>query len=937
VSTTLRMPPAGWTPKVEQSTSAIDPSALALELGLHVAIPRKKELSVTPSNNGAGRHITVDLHPWQKQVSSIFQAGDYLHILLIHGTKTFIGENGKPQPILKEHWDTYESIMDAGSLKALRAWEQEGWNIFLCIAVFDRAKIDSILALPYAERTTRRTPANIAAVNGKHVIRAVTIDCDSDGAASLVKIQAAVKANEIPAPTIVIQSSTPKPDSGGSPKYQFWWAVKDFTLAQQAALNEALQQTFGGDDHAKDTVRVLRLAGFVNNQPEKYPHKPVVTLVQTPKDGGCERFTFDQFKLPVEVKVAPVDRPKASSAQMEFYCNQIEENCAEAGFELGKRQPYFDGGFKYVQACPLGANHSVGQPTDPKTCLTVLPNGARDFMCQHTHEDDARIDWEWFKNFINESAGKELDWTEKGMLIVPEQEVKAPDAPDALSALVSEAEAAMDEQMDAFAQLQEECAQIQSEPLTPYPVDSWDGTPYRDFARTGRCEGTENQNFLPAEWLINCLMTYVGAICGHRISPAFNPKLKARFITILLSEIGGIGKDTVQEMTSAVFDGTDLIRLHGLPEYQRIGCFKSDFASERAMIQAQAANPITLQVYNEFTTLIEKTGIQGSGQAFINLLLHYADSSEPKWSAIKGEGIPENAPAEVEVSLIGFTTKKRWDGMQVDLETFLQRGNIIPTEETRLVADLVMPDFSKIQEAILPRIGLLETHKLCWDFTPDAKKMFREWFQSLQDRKAASRAAGTDEDESEVYGRIQVYALRIIGHLALWLGELPETANIRIAPEAEKTGDRYDGRIIVTNEERKHVWPVVVTADIVARALRVADYEMLARARAIPPKGSVISALVENTIRKWTFTHKKIRWPVLLRKSHLRERFGSKICKDAVLQLAHLGDILISTHPEYHEKQNDWIIQWIGGTTELIPITRGGRRKGAGRKPRKEA
>jgi RepB DNA-primase N-terminal domain len=895
--------------------------------GVNITKTAEKIAIATPQTNAA--ESAKGIHPWQKQIAAIFEPGDYLHIKLIHGTETYIGRDGKPHPRTEEHWDSYEGITAAGSLGALQKWEREGWNIFICTAVFDAEKIKAA----QDAKQPRRVPANIATdADGKHIVRCVAIDCDADGKASLSKIGEAVKAGLVPTPTVVIRSSTPPPDKpDASPKFHVWWATKDFTLEQQAALNAALQREFGGDPAAKDVVRVLRLAGFTNNQP-KYKHKPVAELVRC----NNARYSFEDFKLAVEVRPLNAQRPKASSDRMEFYCNQIENNAAEAGFELGDAEPYLDG-FKWVQTeCPNADEHTTNGRSG--SFAIAFPSGARDFGCLHSH--CAHLNWEWFKNHLNTLAGKELDWTDKGMLITHEQTDSTPirqissnaepiDANESVDAALS----AMEQRREEFAQLEAECKEMQDEPLAPYPVLSWEGTPYLDFAKLGRCEGTENQNFLPPEWLINTLMTYVGAICGHRISPAFNTDLKARFITILLSDIGGIGKDTVQTMVSKVLDKTDLIRLRGFPKYQRIGCIKSDFASERAMIQAQAQHPITLQVYGEFTTLIEKTGIQGSGQSFINLLLHYADSSEPKWSAIKDEGIPKNAPDNVEVSLVGFTTRKRWDAIRADLETFIQRTNIVHTDERRIVADIVIPDFSAIREAILPRIGLLETHKLCWDFTPEAKRAFRDWFQSLQDRKLASRQEGTDEDESEVYGRIQVYALRVIGHLALWLGELPATANIKIEAEGGFDG----GFKIVVPEELKilHNWRAQVTPEIVERAIKIADYELAARARAIPPKGGIISALAENTIRRWVKDHGKIMCGALLRRSHLQERFGVEVCKKAVLSLAQMGDIKITPDPDHKEIIGRWLIHWVGASG--IPAENlkwGGVRKGAGRKKR---
>lgn len=355
-------------------------------------------------------------HPWQKQISAIFLPGDFLHIKKMHGTETFIGKDSKPHPCIGEYWDTYESIMDPASLTALQTWEREGWNLFICTAVFDKEKIENILAANAAlakgaTKQERRTNANIATVGGKHIVRGVAIDCDENGKASIEKMKNAVDAGIIPPPTIFLRSSTPPPDSDRSPKYQFWWATEGLTLEEQAALNAALQQMFGGDEKAKDTVRVLRLAGFVNNQ-SKYPHKPVATLMRDPLAG---RYTIDQFKIPLNVKPIDEKRPKASSEKIEFICNQIETNAEIAGFSLGDSTPYLDGGMKWVQdECPNADEHTTGGRGG--TCVMVLPSGARSFMCQHNH--CAHLNWEWFKNYLNELAEKELDWSEGSWTLI---------------------------------------------------------------------------------------------------------------------------------------------------------------------------------------------------------------------------------------------------------------------------------------------------------------------------------------------------------------------------------------------------------------------------------------------------------------------------------------------------------------------------------------
>ena len=348
--------------------------------------------------------------PWQQQIRSIFEIGDLLHIKLIHSTRTWTDKKGNVNQEMKEHWLVYDGD-DAEFYGKLKDCERDGWNIFICIAVFDLAKLRPIL--DNGSKQPRRIADNIATVDGQHVIRTVAVECDENGEASLSKIREAVGAGIVPAPTLIIRSSTPEPGSSGVAKYHLWWAVKGFTLPQQEAVNFALQKAFDGDVKAKDTVRVLRLAGFAN-QKKKYSHKPVVSIVET----STGRYTFDQFKLPVEVSsVDNAARPKASSDYIEFVSAQIEENAATAGFDLGTVSPWKETGFKWVQKeCPNADAHESGGRSG--SCVMVMPSGARDFTCLHTH--CAHLDWAWFKNHLNELVGESLDWTDKNAVKTPE-------------------------------------------------------------------------------------------------------------------------------------------------------------------------------------------------------------------------------------------------------------------------------------------------------------------------------------------------------------------------------------------------------------------------------------------------------------------------------------------------------------------------------------
>ena len=395
----IKLPPPNWVPP--------QPSAQAVVEAPLVQAPIVETPKAEP------------LFPWQQQLRAIFEVGDLLHIKLIHGTRTWTDAEGGIHEEMKEHWVSYDGV-EATLDTQLKGYEADGWNIFVCIAVFDAAKMLPILdANSKGAKLRRRVVDNIATVDGRHVIRTVAIECDKNGEASLAKVHEAVAAGTVPPPTLVIRSSTPPPGTDGFAKYHFWWAVKDFALEQQEAMNSALQQAFGGDIAAKDTVRVLRLAGFAN-QKRKYPHKPVATIVES----SAGRYTVGQFKLSLDVKPSGGTRPKASADYIEFVAAQIEENAHKAGFELGSVGPWQETGFQWVQKeCPNATAHTTGGRDG--SCVRVMASGAREFSCLHGHcrkndptEGSTLLNWAWFKNHLDELADEKLDWSEDKTLIL---------------------------------------------------------------------------------------------------------------------------------------------------------------------------------------------------------------------------------------------------------------------------------------------------------------------------------------------------------------------------------------------------------------------------------------------------------------------------------------------------------------------------------------
>jgi hypothetical protein len=456
--------------------------------------------------------------------------------------------------------------------------------------------------------------------------------------------------------------------------------------------------------------------------------------------------------------------------------------------------------------------------------------------------------------------------------------------------------------------LVDECQREEERELNPYPVDAWKNTPYYDFALT--CQGSgRDRNYIPLEFFINGMMTMVGGICGNRITPVFNPTLQARFITLLLTKIGGIGKGTIFDWCEVPFKNTELVYRHNglaMTRYQRIGCFAGSFGSARGMGEVMIRQPRILQMYGEFSTLVEKFGITGSGDAFRDLILNAADSQTPEWSIIKGLKVNPEATKEISNSVLAGTTEERWHEMmaKTNLETFIQRSNIVPSDEDRTVFKLVTPDLAKFKDVFVPRITMLDTYKLIWELSAEAEKMGEAWYEKMHE------LMGGEEDGMEAVGRIQVFLFRIISHMALW--HAPTPAVVPFDPSA--------GRPDLE-------WRYTVGPDVMAAALKVAEHQIRARRDWMPTRGTGDAGIIENLIRKWAFKNRTIRWIELKRRSKIA-RFGAKKCRDAMMQVQGTGVISVQVNPDKPSDERDWVILWVGskGNHKKWRENRGGKR-----------
>jgi RepB DNA-primase from phage plasmid len=456
--------------------------------------------------------------------------------------------------------------------------------------------------------------------------------------------------------------------------------------------------------------------------------------------------------------------------------------------------------------------------------------------------------------------------------------------------------------------------QEEAQEHNPYPSEVWQGTPYYDFAELG-CEN----NYIPMEYLINSLMTYVGAVCGHRVVPQFNQELYAHFYTILLSQKGGIGKNESMTWAKSCFDQTLLLVNCGLPYHRKIGAFRSDFGSARGLVESYRLFPNIIQEYAEFTTAIEKFGIQGSGGSFLDFNLNAYDSNEINLSVIKGTKIPMDLPKRINNSIIAGSTTSRWEkqvGSQ--FETFLQRVNLISTDETRTVMLLTVPNTTPIRDRLIRCIGLLEEYKLIWNLTPEGKTFLQEWYQSLADR---ALSADDTVDQSEAMGRIQVHVLRLLSHMALWQGELPVVDGKPAEPKYVQFP------LVEKSEVPDKIWLVQLGVDAVKKAIAIGEYLIQAKMDHQPPPGDDPRAFVENLIVKWAARYKVARWMELRRRAHLY-RYGISDVERCLHNCERIGRIKIRQNPAAPADQRQWMIVYGGGG---YVERRGGPRPGSGR------
>lgn len=309
------------------------------------------------------------MHPAVEYLNALFDADDVLCVTLISATETF--KSGMPLTV--NRFVPMSKVIAPPGVKRLTKLNATH-HVYVSMATF---KVGS----------KQRVKDNIARV--EHVF----VEADERGEEVLAAIRASVAANEIPAPTLIVESSPHK--------YQAIWNVDDFTIEQCVGLNKTLQQKFGTDPASVDVARVLRVAGFANIK-AKYPDpKPIARIIE--RNPSFLPHELSDFNVPMTVMPAAV-HAKAADSEVQAAIELLLAALDAAQIPHGNVEPW-SGAYKIVLSeCAWADAHTNGMRGD--AMVGVQPSGKYFFKCLHGHCADKS--WKGYRKVLEQRAGHKL-------------------------------------------------------------------------------------------------------------------------------------------------------------------------------------------------------------------------------------------------------------------------------------------------------------------------------------------------------------------------------------------------------------------------------------------------------------------------------------------------------------------------------------------------
>jgi hypothetical protein len=296
-------------------------------------------------------------------IHRLFEPGDWIDLQFIHQTEMRPGTNNK---LTDDNFMLVENVTEE-TIQHIRISQDKGWNSYIAMNAFTPG-------------LQRRRKVDVQEV------RNVYIEFDENSQAGLDAIFSDVNSDIIPPPTFTLRSS--------QGKAYVIWKVRDFTIAQQEAVNSALQKRYGSDPQSVDVVRILRLPGTRNL---KYDPPQVVTIVDEDEESFV-RWSPEDFKIEYTVKksVKHAAAPDKQRIRLAFY----EQACQDAEVDPGTCTEK-DGSYRYEVECPNFEEHS--DKTKSGASVMIYPSGKISFSCWHAH--CKHLDWTTFyRPWVEEKA-----------------------------------------------------------------------------------------------------------------------------------------------------------------------------------------------------------------------------------------------------------------------------------------------------------------------------------------------------------------------------------------------------------------------------------------------------------------------------------------------------------------------------------------------------
>lgn len=419
-----------------------------------------------------------------------------------------------------------------------------------------------------------------------------------------------------------------------------------------------------------------------------------------------------------------------------------------------------------------------------------------------------------------------------------------------------------------------------------YPIEVWDGTDYAEFARRGT-----KDNFIPPEFFVESLKTYVGAVAGGNMLITNERSGRPRFYTILLAG-PGTGKNTAIDCTHDLFRireegglvaGTwpkDALIWYSQHREEhrtakRIGACRMKMSSASGLARSLPRldkdgkvcnNPQErlLVVYTELAEMFEKLGIEGSGAAMMSALCDLYDGEEFVVPALADN---DSFGGHLRMSILAGIQPRKWDivcaGKGIEGSGFDERINLIPTTNVRTVASLNDPNFEDFKDPFLSRLAMLEVEPYLVKATAEAKAYANDEYQKLKPK----------DEEGVSAGRLNVLAWRNALHYS-WLVGAP-----------------------------------VVDVDAVGRGMKLARYQLEVRKLYKPLTGDNATARAANAIWRWMLK-KPIGEDIKLREleravhaDRLGGVFDSALALLAIRGRTVSGDITVETPGGSHKSK----------------------------------